>query len=110
MDILWRAAGPLTPREVYDVLARRRQTAIAYTTVTTILTRLCHKGMLEREEQGRAYAYAPVADRETWTATRMRDLLRTSGDRAAALTQFVQAMDARETNQLRRALDRRRRR
>lgn len=110
MDILWSADEPMTAGAVQDVLARRRRTKLAYTTVMTILVRLWDKGMLNRHEQGRAFAYTTVADRETWTAERMHELLRTSGDPAAALAQFVRTIDSRETAVLRRALGRRRRR
>ena len=99
----------MTPRDVHDVLARNRRTKLAYTTVMTILVRLWDKGMLDREQCGRAYSYSPVSDRETWTAQRMRDLLRTAGDGSTALVHFVESMDAREKQQLRRALDRRQR-
>lgn len=106
MDILWSNEEAMTPREVHDILRRRRQ-GVAYTTVMTILVRLWQKGMADRTEQGRAFAYRPVEPRDEWTARRMRELLRGSGDRAAALTQFVRAIDGREIAQLRRALERR---
>jgi predicted transcriptional regulator len=109
MDILWSADAPMTPREVHDVMTRRRKSSLAYTTVMTILVRLWEKGMLDRHAEGRAYAYVPVSDRDTWTADRMQELLRTSGDPAGALAQFVRTMDANETAHLRRALGRRRR-
>lgn len=109
MDIVWDAAEALTPRDVYAVLRRRRQ-GVAYTTVMTIMVRLWQKRMLTREEQGRSFAYRPVAGRDEWTAKRMREILEDSGDRTAALTHFVESMDAREATQLRHALARRRRR
>ena len=89
-------------------MAARRQ-APAYTTVMTILVRLWEKGMLDREPQGRAFAYSPVAPRDEWTAQRMHEMLEQSGDRAGALAHFVRSIDAREAAQLRRALNRRRR-
>ncbi len=109
MDILWASDVAMTPRDVHDVLRRRRQ-GVAYTTVMTILVRLWQKGMLHREESGRAFEYAPVASRVEWTAQRMREVLRGAGDRDAALTHFARSIDTREAAQLRRALDRRRRR
>jgi len=99
----------MTPREVHDVVATARR-PLAYTTVMTILVRLWEKGMLEREPRGRAFAYRPVTGRDEWTAARMHELLEQAGDPSAALTHFVQEIDARELAQLRRALDGRRRR
>ena len=109
MDILWESAEAVTPRDVQDRLADRRH-RLAYTTTMTILVRLWHKGMLEREAHGRTFLYWPVADRDEWAARRMREVLGESGDRNAALAQFVRSMNARETTALRRALDQRRRR
>ena len=109
MDVLWADDAWMTPREVHAAITTPRR-ALAYTTVMTILVRLWTKGMLDREQHGRAYAYRPVASRDEWTAQRMRELLEHSGDPAAALTHFVRSIDARELAQLRRALERRRRR
>lgn len=108
MDVLWGHDGPMTPRDVHSVVSTARR-PLAYTTVMTILVRLWEKGMLEREERGRAFEYQPVAGKDEWTASRMRDVLDQAGDPAAALSHFVQSIDAREAVQLRHALDGRRR-
>ena len=50
---LWSAHAPLTAGEVQERLA----STLAYSTVVTILSRLHAKGMLEREQHGRAFAY-----------------------------------------------------
>ena len=107
MDILWSHDEPMTPRQVQEVLAARRR-PLAYTTVMTILVRLWEKRMCEREPQGRAYAYRPVAPRDEWTAERMHEVLGNAADRGAALAHFVRVIDGREAAQLRRALERRR--
>ncbi len=108
MEVLWGHDGPITPRDVHSVVSTARR-PLAYTTVMTILVRLWEKGMLEREERGRAFAYRPVAGKDEWTASRMHDLLDQARDPAAALTHFVQSIDAREVVHLRHALDGRRR-
>ncbi|MGH9135651.1 MAG: BlaI/MecI/CopY family transcriptional regulator [Acidimicrobiales bacterium] len=61
MDVLWDRGGWLTPGEVHEVLGADRDRA--YTTVMTILVRLWQNGRLERQRDGRAYAYRPVASR-----------------------------------------------
>jgi predicted transcriptional regulator len=106
MEILWTHDEPMTPRQVHDVLASRRQ-ALAYTSVTTIVVRLWKKGMLERASAGRAFAYRPSATREAWAAQRMREILRQSVDSKAALTHFARSIDRRQAAHLRDALDRR---
>ena len=109
MDVLWDHGAAMTPREVHDLITTSRR-PLAYTTVMTILVRLWEKGLLERDPQGRAYAYRPVAGRDEWTAERMHEVLEQAADSGVALTHFVQAIDAREMAQLRRALEGRRRR
>jgi predicted transcriptional regulator len=109
MDVLWSHDEPMTPRDVHTAISTTRR-PLAYTTVMTILVRLWEKGMLDRKEHGRAFAYEPVAGRDEWTAARMHDLLEQAGDPGAALTHFVRSIGAREMAQLRRALDGRRRR
>lgn len=103
MDVLWDSQDALTPREVRDVVNTKRR-SLAYTTVMTILVRLWEKGMLEREQRGRAYAYRPVSTRDEWAATRMEEILAASGDRLVTLNRFVERMSPREAGQLARLL------
>jgi predicted transcriptional regulator len=102
MDVLWTRGGWATPGEVHEVLAARRP--LAYTTVMTILVRLWQKGRLERERDGRAYAYRPLQSREEHAAARMGELLVGVGDRPAALAHFLQALPPADRDQLRRML------
>ena len=82
---LWAASRPLAPAEVHAELGA----GVAYTTVTTILHRLHHKGLVDRCRSGRGYAYAPAADEATRTAQAMHALLRRGHDRAAVLARFL---------------------
>lgn len=102
MDVLWDGGEPLTPAVVRDRLGPVRP--LAYTTVTTILVRLCEKELVQRERVGRAYAYRPLESREGRTAHRMNELLTATGDRSVALTQFVAALPPEQLAELRRAL------
>jgi len=77
---------------------------LAYTTVMTILVRLCKKGHVERHRDGRAYAYHPVQTREQHAAARMREVLSTAGDRPAVLSSFLATIDPADRAQLRRML------
>jgi predicted transcriptional regulator len=107
MGVLWDHEDALTPGDVHDLI--RRQHPVAYTTVMTILVRLWHKGLTERQRKGRAFAYQPVFTRDEWAAGRMQEFLAEAGDRSAALTHFVSSMNGKELGQLRKILDRRRR-
>lgn len=102
MDVLWTAPGPCRVRDVRTRLADLRP--LAYTTVMTVLDNLHRKGWVQRELEGRAYLYRPVATREEETARALRDLLDSSGDPEAVLLHFVRSVSERESALLRDAL------
>ena len=107
MDVLWDADDWLTPGAVRAALRRHR---VAYTTVMTILVRLCEKGRVERRRAGRAYEYLPTSGRDEFAADRMRTILETAGDRSAALSHFLEALAPGDRVRLRRMLESHRRR
>lgn len=102
MDVLWDQGGWLTPGDVQDTLNAERP--IAYTTVMTILVRLWQKGRLDRQRDGRAYAYCPRESREEHAAVRMGQLLVGARDRPAALAHFIESLTPADRDQLRRML------
>ena len=108
LQVLWERDGWLTPGDVHDALDRTHP--VAYTTVMTILVRLEGKGLLERRRSGRAYEYRPTESRDELAARRMAEILDSAGDTSAALTHFVQGIDAADARALRRILDRKDRR
>ncbi|MGW0994121.1 BlaI/MecI/CopY family transcriptional regulator [Streptomyces sp. NPDC002520] len=81
---LWSAGGPVPAAAVQEQVP-----GAAYTTVLTILTRLCDKGMVTRQREGRSHVYAPVDDQAGHAAAGMHSLLDEGGDRAAVLARFV---------------------
>ena len=82
---LWAAERPVTAAVVRDQVAGD----IAYTTVLTILARLCAKGLVSRRREGRGHLYVSVYDEPGIAAAGMRSLLSEGGDRAAVLARFV---------------------
>lgn len=62
---------------------------LAHTTVHTILTRLCEKGAVARDQTGRGHAYRPVLAEPDLAARQMRRLLDREADRGAVLSRFV---------------------
>lgn len=102
MGILWDLGGWSTPGEVHEVVSGER--ALAYNTVLTILMRLFDKGRLERQRDGRAYAYRPLVSREEYAAARMEQLLDDAKDRPAALARFLDHLGDADRAQLRRLL------
>ena len=98
---LWHAAEPATPGQVHESLGAD----VAYTTVMTVLTRLWRKGLVDRNQQGRAYAYRPLVSEADYAAKRMRDALGEAQNREAVLGRFVDTLSPRDAKALRRVLD-----
>ncbi|TMU92904.1 BlaI/MecI/CopY family transcriptional regulator [Streptomyces sp. DASNCL29] len=101
MAALWASDMPLTPAQVQAELS----SGLARTTVTTILSRLYEKGTLERERQGRGYAYRPIQDPHGLTALRMHGELARDSDRESALARFVAQLGPEDEQVLRRLLE-----
>ena len=78
---------------------------LAYTTVTTVLSRLYEKGRVERTRRGRSYLYSPVRSEAEHRADTMTTTLGAAADRAAVLSRFVDALNAKDVAVLRDLLD-----
>src|SRR5690606_19978993 len=106
MEVLWARedAGDqaATARDVSRALAGDRD--LAHTTVMTVLDRLAKKGFLERERDGRAWRYRPVASREDYVTELMLGALNETGDRDAALAHFVRSVSEDEIDVIRQTL------
>lgn len=98
---LWALDRPASPPEVMEQMG----TDLAYTSIATILGRLCDKGLASRERAGRTYAYTAVSE-TALTARRIRSVLDAASDRATALAGFAESLDADEAAQLAALLDR----
>ena len=105
MELMWAADSPRTVRKVHTQLAAER--TIAYTTVMTVMDKLHRKGWLDREPEGRAYAYRPWQSKERYTADLMNEALAASSDRSATLVAFLEQLTPAESKALRAALDQR---
>ena len=103
MDRVWRHNRPVLVRDIlYDVNTDRK---LAYTTVLTVMERLCRKGWLRRQRQGRAHAYEAVASREHYTAQLMCDALATSSNQTVSFVHFLEQLSTEENQALRAALE-----
>ena len=72
LQVLWDR-GPCTVRQVMGVLngTRRR----AYTSVMSLMSIMAEKGLLTREQTGRAFVYKTKATRKTTLSRMLADLL-----------------------------------
>jgi BlaI family penicillinase repressor len=75
MLAVWDLGGPVRVRDVADELNSRREPALAYNTVQTMLNILKDKGILEQVEgAGRAHQYRAKVTREQASRHMVRDL------------------------------------
>ena len=101
LTVLWAASGARTPAQVQAALPK----GLAYTTVSTILSRLHVKGEVSRERLGSAHVYAPVVKEDAVAARQLGELLADGADRRAVLRGFVTAIDPADVAILRELLD-----
>lgn len=100
MEILWATDGEeCSGRQVSESLPDH-----AYTTVSTVLDRLSHKGLVRRRMAGRIRHYAAIGTGAEHAAALMREALQDAQDRGQALAAFVASMSATERDGLTRAL------
>jgi predicted transcriptional regulator len=91
MDLAWSRDDWIG---VNDLLAALKGRQRAYTTVMTIVTRLCDKGLLERRRDGRGFVYRPALSREQVAAQALREVLADADDPQAVLAHFVKDLEA----------------
>lgn len=103
MAVVWDLGGWASPRRVLDRLPP--DPPVVYSTVKTVLDRLCRKGALERRPEGKGFAYRAVQGRDERAAERMVAMLDTAQDTDTALTHFLAGLDSQRRRQLRRLLD-----
>lgn len=86
MGVVWDQ-GSATVAEVQEQLADD----LAYTTVLTILRTLEEKGHLNHEEEGRAYRYFPLVERDRAQESHLKRITRKlfSGSTELLLTRLV---------------------
>ena len=87
---VWAADHPVQVREVRQALRPDRE--LAHTTVMTVLDKLFRKGWLRRETTTRAYRYAPVMSRDSYTASLMHEAWSAAENPATALVHFIETM------------------
>lgn len=106
MGVLWEL-GSGTVAEVQERLPDR----LAYTTVLTVLRTLEEKGYVGHEEEGRAYRYRPLVERERAGESALRRVVRKLflGSPELLVTQLVsdRSLSEEELRRLRRLLDER---
>ena len=91
MELAWSRGDWIGVNDLLAALEGRQR---AYTTVMTIVTRLCDKGLLERRREGRGFVYRPALSREQVAARALREVLADADDPQAVLAHFVKDLEA----------------
>ncbi len=71
LRVMW-ARGPATVRDIHDVLSETRTTG--YTTVLKTLQIMTEKGLVQREEAGKAHIYSPAMREADMQTQLLKDL------------------------------------
>lgn len=74
MDLVWNASNPVTVREIFEQLGKKRK--IAYTTVMTIMGRLVKKGFLKTSGEGKAYTYKAAISKDKFLTEASRQIIK----------------------------------
>lgn len=86
LRVLWQHGGPMTVREVHEVLQRSKDTA--YTTVLKILTIMFEKGLVQRDESERSHRFVATYAEPVVEASLVRHFVqRAFGGSAVKLVQ-----------------------
>lgn len=71
MQALWACKPPVSRKDIEDILYKAHP--MAMTTLLTLLTRLCEKGFLKIEKDGRRSYYTPRISREDYLASQSKN-------------------------------------
>ena len=97
LQILWECDGPLQTADVQERLSGH----LAYTSVATVLSRLTTKGLVNKEQVGRSFAYVAAITRQDWYAARMLAVLHETPDHRSLLAGFVDRLSKKDREALR---------
>lgn len=77
LDILWQRKQAATAGEVLEAYNVKAEKPLAYTTVSTLLTRMVEKGALQVEKGRQPFHFTPLITREQLLRQRIRDFVGT---------------------------------
>lgn len=97
IEYLWAVDAPTPASAVHKAVAPE----LAYTSITTVLTRLWEKGRVDRTSLGRSYVYTAAATEAEHRAGAMSNTLDGAGNRSEVLSRFVDTLDSDDLTVLR---------
>ena len=93
LDVLWDR-GSATVREVHDVVSGQRSTT--YTTILKLMQIMHDKGLVERDQAGKAHVYRPKHSQQQ-TQTRLVGSLLERAFRGSALSLVQHVLETKPT-------------
>lgn len=89
LELLLAAGAPMTVAEVQDALPGARR---AHTTVSTLLTRLAERGLVERRSRGRVYEWFPAGSAQELAIAALERVLEGVDDPDAVVMGFLESV------------------
>lgn len=109
LKILWRES-PLPVREVRRRLGEDAGRALAHSSVITVLNIMVRKGYLKRRKQGKAFLFAPKAERQETSGGIVADLVARlfDGSPAEMMLNLIETgdLEADELDEMRKLINR----
>ena len=101
MELIWKSKKT-SVRQILEKLRKKRQ--IAYTTIMTVMNRLCDKGLLGRQKKQKSYFYYPLEEKEIFLSKQsektIHRLLKEYGE--TAIVQFLDLLKKTELKEIKR--------
>ncbi len=73
MQIIWKETAPVSRKTIEEALEKSHP--LAPTTILTLLTRLCDRGFLSLQKDGRTNLYIPLISEREYLASESRSFL-----------------------------------
>lgn len=86
LELLLATPAPMTVAEVQQALTGTRR---AHTTVSTLLTRLAHRGLVTRRHRGHVYEWSPAGTAQELTINALHQVLEGVEDPDAVVLGFL---------------------
>jgi predicted transcriptional regulator len=92
LELLLASGVPMSVAEVQAALAGPRR---AHTTVSTLLTRLAERGLVERRARGREYEWSPAGSAQELAVAALEQVLEGVEDPDAVVLGFLESVRSR---------------
>jgi predicted transcriptional regulator len=104
LEALWDSERPRTSNEVLEIVSDK--SALALTTILTVLSRLIEKELVERvPAKGRGFLYSATSTREQHAANQLLEIISNSDNPALTLSHFAAGLNKKSLSALKKSLE-----